>query len=430
MRDGDPAPLEVTIHDLTVRGEGVGRLPDGRAVFVPWTIPGDSATVDVVQAKPRFARARGRAVTTPSPDRRPARCPLFTKCGGCQLQQMRYRAQVEWKGKRIGDALRRIGGLEVEDPPVEPSPSEWRYRNRMSFTLVRLGEGFRAGLHAAGGGGVVHIRYECLLPEEGILEVWMGLQHALGDDGGLLPPGEELRLTLRKAGEGVALVIEGGGSWDRGDELLEAVPGLVSVAHRPDGGGLRHLAGAREVADRWFGEEVPVASTAFLQVNRELGEALHLAVLKELGNPAGQRIVDAYCGVGAYGRRLARHGATVTGIELDPDAVAAARRDAPPGLQILEGRVEDHLPGAFPADRLILNPPRGGLHEAIPTLLRERPVPRIVYVSCDPATLARDLERLGPGYGVRTLRGFDLFPQTTHVETLVVLDHASASERT
>lgn len=429
--DGVTPPTEtreaVAIQDLTVRGEGVGRLADGRAVFVPGAVPGDRVRVRVTREKPRFAHAVLEALLEPSPDRREPRCPLFGACGGCQLQHLTYRAQLAWKASRIAEALRRLGGVDVEPPEVEPSPSEWRYRNRMSFTLKRVRSGrVLAGLHRAGAPGTLEeIRDECLLPEEGISRAWQALRGAWGRGGSLLPRGRELRLTLRKAEHGVALVVEGGEPWGGAEALLARVPELVSVAHRPAGGALVHLAGPRETRDRWFGEEIPVASGAFMQVNREAGEALHLSVLKELGNPAGARVVDGYCGVGAYGRRLARHGAAVVGIESDPDAAAAARRDAPAAFEIRVGRVEDLLPAALPADRVILNPPRSGLHPAVPEILRGRPVARLVYISCDPGTLARDLERLGGDYQVRRVRGFDLFPQTTHVETVVTLDHAN-----
>ena len=270
---------------------------------------------------------------------------------------------------------------------------------------------------------IVDVEGECLLPEEGILPVWVALRAAWGPGARALPPGGTLRLTLRRSAEGVALLVEGGRPGGDAEALVEGVDGLVSVSHRPAGAtSATHLAGRPTTLDRWFGEEIEVGSGAFLQVNREGGEALHLSVLKELGNPAGLRILDAYCGVGAWGRRLARHGAEVMGIELDPAAAAQARDGAPSGFRVVEGRVETHLPGLLPADRVLLNPPRGGLAPEVSEALRSHPVPRVLYVSCNPATLARDLGRLGSGYRIRRVRGFDLFPQTPHVESVVTLD--------
>ena len=228
------------------------------------------------------------------------------------------------------------------------------------------------------------------------------------------------------------LVIEGGATRDRAGRadaaaLVEEIDGLLAIWHRPGQSDvLSLLAGAPDRTDRWFGEVVPVGSKAFLQVNREVGEALHLDVLKEMGRPSDMRVVDAYCGVGAYGRRLARHGAHAIGIELDADAVDAANRDAPEGFEARRGRVEEVLPTLPTPDRVILNPPRAGVDEAVTDHLNARPVERVVYVSCDPATLARDLGRMSGSYRVVRVKGFDLFPQTAHVETVVTLEPRTA----
>jgi 23S rRNA (uracil1939-C5)-methyltransferase len=170
----------------------------------------------------------------------------------------------------------------------------------------------------------------------------------------------------------------------------------------------------------WLGEPVRPGARAFLQVNPAAAERLHAAVIEVAAAAPGTRVVDAYCGVGVYGRSLARAGARVIGIELDPEAAAAAREGAPEGFDVLEGSVEARLAEALPADLAIVNPPRTGLHERVPTLLAAQPPIRLLYVSCDPATLARDMARL-PGYRLEGLRSFDLFPQTAHVETLAVL---------
>ena len=336
------------------------------------------------------------------------------------------------------------------DVQVEPSTSEWRYRNRVRFTLRRIGgrdpgPGDRprpprviAGFHELDRPNrIVDVVDECLLPEEGIARVWAELRARWGPGARRLPDGEELSLTLRTAVDGVVLVIEGGSSRDRvgradSEALVDEIDGLRAIWHRPGPSEvLEHVAGDADRTDRWFGEVVPVGSKAFLQVNREMGEALHLDVLEELGPAEGRTVIDAYCGVGAYGRRLARAGARAVGIELDADAVEAARRDGPEGWEVRQGRVEDELAALSPPDRMIVNPPRAGVDEAVTSWLVAHPVPRVVYVSCDPATLARDLGRLAEAYRVVRVRGFDLFPQTAHVETVVTLEprRGDASER-
>ncbi|MGW8268651.1 MAG: hypothetical protein ACWGSQ_19960, partial [Longimicrobiales bacterium] len=171
----------------------------------------------------------------------------------------------------------------------------------------------------------------------------------------------------------------------------------------------------------WLGEALDVTGGAFVQVNQEGGEALHRFVMEGVGAVEGRRIIEGYCGSGVLGRKLALRGARVLGIEADPLGVAEARREAQEGLQVVQGRVEEVLGEHLPADLAILNPPRGGLEARVSEALATIPVDSIVYVSCDPATLSRDLARLGKVYGVEEVRSFDLFPQTGHVETVVIL---------
>ncbi len=422
---GDEAVVE--IRGIAAGGDGVGRLPDGRVAFVTRTAPGDRVRVSVIKDGGRWVRARPESVEVAGPDRRDPPCPLYDSCGGCQLQHLRYRAQLEAKSRIVVEALRRIGRRTADRPAVEASAREFGYRNRMSFTLRRLRGGrVVAGLHEwENPGRVLDVDGRCLLPEDSVREAWSLLREAWGPDARLLPGGGELRLTLRAVEGGTVLAVEGGREGGSAHQLLEAVPGLQAVWHRPSGGDWRLSAGNDEAYDTWFGEAVPVQAGAFLQVNREAAEAVHRSVLGELGDPRGLHVIDAYAGVSLFGRRLARHGARVTALELDEQAVEIARQEAPPGLQVLQGPVEELLADVLPADRMILNPPRAGLDALVPEILRARPVDRLVYVSCDPATLARDLERLGERYRIRRLACFDLFPQTSHVESVVTLDHSA-----
>jgi 23S rRNA (uracil1939-C5)-methyltransferase len=309
---------------------------------------------------------------------------------------------------------------------VVPSPNEFRYRNRVSFTLLRLkGERVVAGFHEINHPGrVTDITGSCLLPESPVAGAWARLRAEWGAGAHRLPSGERLRLTLRGTATGeVALVIDGGYAPGRPEELLEHVPELVAVWHRREGGEGRHslLAGREAVTERWADEEVGLSGAVFLQVNRGTAALLEEHVVALAGEVAGERIVDAYCGIGLHARRLARRGAEVVGIELDALAVEAAAAGAPSGARFVAGRAEEELPALLPADLVILNPPRTGLDERIPPVLRERPPGRLIYVSCDPATLARDLARLGGAFQLRSIRCFDLFPQTSHVETVVEL---------
>lgn len=423
MAGTDAAVVEIT--GIGAEGAGVGRLPDGVAVFVHRTAPGDLAEVRVTERRPRWARARLVALRRPGPDRRPAPCPYYDRCGGCTLEHLAYPAQLRVKARRVADALRRIGRVDVAPPEVVPSPEEFRYRNRVAFTLVRLGAGrVVAGFHELEDPGrVVDVDGACLLLEPALAASWDALRGTWGRDARRLPAGERLRLTLRATADGRAtLLVEGGTTEGDPATLLDAVPALAAIRWRPrPGAPAALLAGEGAVPEVWGGESILLGGTAFLQVNRGAAALLEAHVLRLAGEVRGSRVVDAYCGVGLYARRLAAAGAVAVGIELDEGAVAEARRLALPGASFRAGDVAALLPEALPADLAILNPPRTGVAEAVTRALLATPPARILYVSCDPATLARDVARLSSRYRVHSVTCFDLFPQTAHVETVAEL---------
>lgn len=409
------------ITGIAAGGAGVGRLPDGRVTFVQRTAPGDVVEVRLVEEKPRWTRGELVRILEPSPDRRDPPCPHYDRCGGCTLEHLTYEAQLRAKSRLIADALRRIGKRDVAPPEVVASPRELRYRNRVSFTLRRGREGVVAGFHALEDPGtVVDITGACLLPEAPVAAAWAALRREWGPDARRLPSGDELRLTLRASAEGaVSLVVDGGYAPGRPDELVAAVPALEAVWHRRPGAAAHVLlAGDEALREQWSGEELDVSGDVFTQVNREAAALLEAHVLERLAAAAPARVLDAYCGVGLYARRLERAGVEVVGIEAHPEAVAEARRAAP-SSRIVEGRVEDRIRDALPVDAAILNPPRAGVDAVVAAALRAEPPVTLVYVSCDPATLARDLQRLGGSFDLVGVRGFDLFPQTAHVETVV-----------
>lgn len=421
VRPGDV--LDVHVRAMASSGAGVAHLPDGRVVFVHRTAPDDRAEVRLTRLRSRWATARLERVAQPGSSRVEPPCRLYELCGGCTLQHLGYPEQLAWKSRFLADALERIGKVPVSAPSVVPSPRALGYRNRVTFTL-RRGHGGQvvAGFHALGDPDeLVDVHGECLLPEAPILSAWQGLRRHWGMGATALPGGRELRLTLRLTDDGVVLFVKGGRSPWQAPGLLKAVPELVTVWHQPFGAKKAHLVEGTQAFDRWMGERFPVAGRAFLQVNREAAEAMADAVLAQAPGEPGT-CVDAYCGAGVFGRALAARGWSVTGVELEGEAVTAARAHAPTGFQVVQGTVEETLETMLPADLVILNPPRTGLHEKVTEALSRCPPGRIVYLSCDPATLARDVARLGSGYLLAHLEAFDLFPQTAHVETLAVLD--------
>jgi len=422
---GAPETFDVSVRALASGGAGVADLPDGRVVFVPRTLPGERARIRIRKERPRWAAGEMETLLEASPRRVEPPCPVYDQCGGCQLQHVPYEEQLEWKGRFVQDALTRIAGLEdVAAPVVVPSPRQLEYRSRVSFTLRRLRGGrVAAGYHGLGRPAHVVDVEACLLAEPAVAGAWRGLRAAWGKGARLLPPGGQLRLTLRAVGSAVELLVEGGGgAWDPG-RLLDAVEGLEAVWHRPE-------APRGSPAELVAGTAGAGGGVAFEQVNRDAARALRAHVLdriERLGTAPGHA-VDAYCGVGVYGRALAEAGWSVTGIERDEAAVAAARLDAPAGFTVVPGSVEARLEAALPADLVVVNPPRSGLESAATERLLGRPPAHVVYVSCDPGTLARDIRRLSARYALDDVAAFDMFPQTAHVESVVVLTRRDPAE--
>jgi 23S rRNA (uracil1939-C5)-methyltransferase len=419
---------DLRISGIAAGGAGVGRDAGGRAVFVHRTAPGELVRARLIEEKPRWARARLERVLESSPDRRDAPCRFYARCGGCTLEHLSYAAQLSAKAVIVVDALSRIGGIAIDTPAVVASPAELCYRNRVSFSLVRLRDGsVRAGFHELERPDrVIDIDETCLMPEPPVAAAWGELRRGWGRGAARLPSGTRLRLTLRATAAGrTSLLVQGGYSAGRPDELLVRVASLDSIWHQPQPADSPVLlAGASALSESWQGEELSLGGAMFLQVNRGAAALLDEHVMQLAGDVSGRTVVDAYCGVGLHARRLARLGARVRGIELDAQAVQEAQRSAPAAV-FTAARVEDALPAALPADLVVLNPPRAGVAAEGVAALLAVPPSRIIYISCDPATLARDLKRLAPTFRVRSIRCFDLFPQTAHIESVVELTCAT-----
>jgi 23S rRNA (uracil1939-C5)-methyltransferase len=419
----DEAVERVAITGIAAGGAGVARLADGIAVFVPRTAPGDESEITVVDRRARWARGRLVRTLEDGQGRRRAPCPLYSRCGGCTLQHLEPAAQRRAKSRLVADAMGRIAHLPLDAPFVEYGEKEFHYRNRLSFTLLRLNGRVVAGFHEVNRPErILDVDARCLLPEPAIGMAWSQLREAWGPGARRLPSGSKLRLTLRAVESGeVSLTIDGGEDDGDARALLAGAPAITSVWHRRKGEVEPVLiAGAESLAESWLGDNVALTGTTFLQVNREAARLLESYVLERAGAVDGHAVVDAYCGIGTRARALAGKGASVTGIELDPQAVREARRLAG-GPSYIEARVEEALPTVLPADLVLLNPPRTGIEGTVAEGLSRTPPRRILYVSCDPATLARDIARLAGTFTVHELHCFDLFPQTSHVETVAEL---------
>lgn len=383
-------------------------------VFIPRSAPGDVVTARIV-GKKRFARGTILQIDTPSPDRVEPSCRHYAidRCGGCQLQHLAYPAQLRAKSTIIRDGLTRIGKRVVDPPSVDASPSQWRYRAKLTLALRNLPRGWVMGLHPFDDPAAVFQLVDCPITDERVVAVW---REIFATTEWLPVEGE--RGSVRVSGNGaVTVVIEGGQEWPDGRKFFDALPTIGSLWWKPENKP-RELIASRDDA---------TAGASFAQVNSAMAATLHAHVLEIVRRYSPTTVVDGYAGRGATAIPLSAAGIAVTAIELDRYAVEACAAELSPGSRALTGRVEDLLPSVLPADVVLLNPPRNGLADSVPvTLESANPRPRaIVYVSCNPATLGRDLARL-PGYRVESVRGFDMFPQTAHVETVCELVPAAA----
>jgi len=401
----------VDIESIAAGGDGVARA-GGLVIFTPRTAPGDVVEVRITP-RGRFARGELRTVLEPSPVRVEPPCAHYVKdhCGGCQLQHVHYEAQLEAKGRIIRDTLRRIGRRDVPIPVVRPSPSTWRYRRKLTLAMRRRGDAWIAGLHPYDAPGRVFALRDCPITDERVLVVWREIMEATDD----LPRAAELRGAVRldDADGSASFVLEGGDRWPRSVEFFARVAALDTLWWVREGGErvLLHERGA-----------VRAPGASFAQVNVGAASDLRAYVVGQALAYAPRTVVDAYAGLGDTAAALAAPERQVTAIELDDAAAAWCAQRLPAGSRAIAGRVEDALSTALPADVVILNPPRAGVDARVTnTLEQATPAPRaVIYVSCDPATLARDLARM-PRWRIASLLAFDMFPQTAHVETVCEL---------
>lgn len=412
-----PVLAPVRMLRLAAGGDGVGRLEDGRTVFVPRTAPGDLVELARLRTHRRFARARIARVLEPAPERVVPPCPHYTAddCGGCQLQHLDPAAQREARRGFVGDALRRIGKVDVPDPPIVPAPCELGYRTKI--TLHPSPDGRRIGLHPLDRPEDVFDLRWCHITTPALMETWS----VVSRNRRMLPDQlEHLVLRLdRSGGRHVLARVRGTAQWKRASEMARALNdggAAATLWWQPEGGAARAVAGSDEA----------FPATVFQQIHPAMGDRARAAAIDALGAVSGRHVWDLYAGIGETTERLAGLGASVESVESDARAVAYAQRHG-----VLDrtrvvrhtARVEDALGELREPALVVTNPPRTGMDERVTAALAVRAPERIVYISCDPATLARDIARLGGRYRVAAVEAFDLFPQTAHIESVTTLEH-------
>lgn len=474
--------VTVDIVGLTHDGEGVGRT-DGYTLFIQGALPGEQVRAKVLKVKKQYGYAKLLEVLRASADRVEAPCPIYRQCGGCQLQHMSYEAQLDWKRQHVVDTLERIGKFAVADGSVSgqgtaglqeiSGPGEnaafrtdpdtapdavvvhptigmsdpWRYRNKAQVPVGVVDGGLVGGFYARGSHRIIDME-ACLIQHEHNDEVVRQVK-AIGRELGIAAYDEEagtglLRHVVVKigfrTGELMIVLVTNGERIPRADEwvarIRERVPGVASICQNVNtkrtnvifGDTTKVLWGRDVIYDSIGDVRFAISARSFYQVNPVQTEILYRKAVEYAELTGAETVIDAYCGIGTISLFLARYAGKVYGVEIVPEAIEDARANAAlngiVNAEFAAGAAEDVMPrwqaqGVSP-DVVVVDPPRKGCDaRLLETLLAMRPE-RIVYVSCNPATLARDLRALADGgYRVAEAQPVDMFPHTVHVECVI-----------
>ena len=434
---------EAEVTGLTSEGAGVCRIC-GRAVFVPRAIPGERWRIRIVKVTKTAVYGRGEELLSASPERVEPACPNFGRCGGCSFLHMSYKAELRYKLERVNDAFKRIGGLELCAERIIGSETVEGYRNKSIVAVGEAENGPVAGFYRSGSHDIVPVE-RCLLQSDEAsacarsVTGWMKRRGVRAGSGGVR------HVYTRRARDGAALCcVVTGRRFSPAlartlvESLRRGCPGLVGVVeclNRSESntvlsGEFRTLWGSSTLTDVLCGSEFELSPQAFYQINPPQAERLYeLAVDYALPEPGGT-VLDLYCGAGTISLALARRAGRVIGAEIVPEAVENARRNAARnGIGNAEFICADAGDAArllsergIRPDAIVVDPPRKGMSEEALRQVAKMQPKRIAYVSCDPATLARDLKRLTElGYVPQKAVAVDMFPKTAHVETVVLL---------
>ena len=438
--------IELNITAISSEGSGIGRY-EGLAVFVPMTAIGDTVVVKILKVKSNCAFGKIEKIITPSPDRCENDCPVFSKCGGCVYRHITYDAELRAKQKKVEDAIKRIGGIDMQSQPI-CSDMTYRYRNKAQYPVA---EDYAVGFYANHSHRIIPSG-DCLLqPEEfykisEIFTEWIKNKNlsVYNEQSG---SGIIRHLYLRKAvatEELMICIVINGDILPDSDELVELLENEIGNSlktvvlninkNRTNvilGDKCKSIYGEGYIYDILCGIKIRINPLSFYQVNRTMAEKLYKKAA-EYAEPSGKTVLDLYCGAGTIGLSMADKAKEIIGVEIIPEAVKDAEfnawnndinnarfvcSDAAKAAESLKNE------GVKP-DVIIVDPPRKGCsEELLKTIAKDFAPERLVYVSCDPATLARDIKILGGlGYKLKEYTPFDLFPRTHHVETVAKLE--------
>ncbi len=442
------AELELDVEKMAFGGKGLARV-EGFVVFIDGALPGSRVLVRVTKAKKRFAEAETVKVLDPGPHAVPPFCTHFGKCGGCMFQDLDYAEQLRWKTEHVADSLARLGGAEgFFVAPALASPETRHFRNKMEFAFSGGGTRLALGLYRRGSDSLVNVEH-CGLQSQLCMDV---VRHAREFCRRVGVPAYDPRtrkgvwryVVVREAratGQALAQVItgpapDGGAARSLCDDLMAAFPALTGAVH-----GVRssnqavaqaertaYVSGTNKIEERLLGIRYRISADAFFQTNTLGAELLYQAAVDMAGLSGSETVLDLYCGVGGLGLAAASKAARVVGVEsLEAavrDAEANARLNNLTNCTFHAGDVLETLATMTEApDVAFTDPPRSGMHEDAVRALAALAPKRIIYVSCNPATLARDSALFAEqGYALAEARPVDLFPHGPHIESVARLE--------
>ncbi|MGR6835881.1 23S rRNA (uracil(1939)-C(5))-methyltransferase RlmD [Syntrophomonas erecta] len=412
----------VQVEGISHRGEGVARI-NGKAVFIPYAIPGEQVQVEIERDHKRFARGRLVGLGSASPDRVEPICPAYYDCGGCAYQHLSYSKELELKRRVVGDNLRRLGGIETEVQPVIGMPDPWRYRNKVVWHTGKINGRMDLGFYREASHNLVPLHGCTLIHKD--MEL---IQKSLADNLSALEVEPGVDFTLRRSSRTghMSLIYSGNCNKQALISWALSLPGKVSI-HIKQANGIETFHGDTYLEEQLCGIVFRLSPLAFLQVNHQQTEKLYQLILQYGSLKGNEQVLDAFCGVGTITLSLAGHASQVTGVELYPGAIEDAKHNAVinniHNVDFYAGPCESiiaKLNQQF--DVVVLDPPRAGCQKKTIQAIVKTGAKRIIYVSCNPSTLARDLKVFtSMGYVITTVQPVDMFPQTHHVECVVLM---------
>ncbi|MEA1939989.1 MAG: 23S rRNA (uracil(1939)-C(5))-methyltransferase RlmD [Candidatus Caldatribacteriota bacterium] len=439
---------EVMINNFSHQGEGIGRV-ENFAIFIPGSIPKEKVKVKIKEIKNNFARGELEEVIHPSSHRVEPPCPVFSLCGGCRLQHINYKKQLKMKKEIVENALSRIGNQNIEVLPTIDMKIPWRYRNKGHFHLSREDGKVKLGFYQSKSHTLISVS-QCLLFSDKINELVKYLEKILTLQKVIIynyktDRGNLRGIILRESTHtGEIMIIFVTREEKLGvdkiflDNLTKAFPKTVSIYQNINkntkmvilGKNFKLLKGKKNIEDRIGPYKFKISPASFFQVNISQTEALYKKILEYSSLRGEETVIDSYCGTGAISIYLAGKAKKVYGLELEKGAVKDAWTNLElnnlSNLKFFTGKAEKWLykwiQSGEKAEIIIIDPPRRGCsREVLKNVIKIKPG-QILYISCNPATLARDVKYLTQnGYGLEKVQPFDMFPQTSHIECLAHL---------